>query len=302
MAPPEVAILGGRAEGWHGLRLRRALEQEGCIVRRVGFDGCRFALGEVDAGLRLGDLPRLPDAVVVRSIPAGSFEQVTLRLGLLHALEALGTPVVNAARSIERCVDKSAASFLLARAGLPTPRTWVVERAEAAAAVAQAETAAGRNLVLKPLFGAQGKGLRLIRGPEDLPPPEEVAGVYYLQRFVGGPVGEGGTWRDFRVFVVAGRAVAAMTRHGPHWITNIGQGATPERAATAGRLAELAVAAASALAARHAGVDLIEDAEGRLQVLEVNSMPAWRGLQSVSHVDIAGHIAADVARRLPAHR
>jgi glutathione synthase/RimK-type ligase-like ATP-grasp enzyme len=49
-------------------------------------------------------------------------------------------------------------------------------------------------------------------------------------------------------------------------------------------------------------VDLIEDAEGRLQVLEVNSMPAWRGLQSVSHVDIAGHIAADVARRLPAHR
>jgi len=302
MAPPEVAILGTRAEGWHGLRLRRALEREGCTVHRVGFDGCRFAIGEDEVGLRLGDLPHLPAAVVVRFIPAGSFEQVTLRLGLLHALEHLGVPVVNSTRSIERCVDKSAASFLLARAGLPTPRTWVVERAEAAAAVVRAETAAGRDLVLKPLFGAQGKGLRLVRGPEDLPPPEEVAGVYYLQRFVGRQPEEGSTWRDFRVFVVAGRAVAAMTRHGPHWITNIGQGGTPERAATTGRLGELAVAAASALAVRHAGVDLIEDADGRLQVLEVNSMPAWRGLQSVSHADIAGHVAADVARRLPAFR
>ena len=52
---------------------------------------------------------------LVRSIPAGSFEQVTLRLGLLHALAALGVAVVNDARGIERCVDKSMTSFLLAQ-------------------------------------------------------------------------------------------------------------------------------------------------------------------------------------------
>ena len=36
----------------------------------------------------------------------------------------------------------------------------------------------------KPLFGAQGEGLRLIATPDDLAPPEEVKGVYYLQEFI----------------------------------------------------------------------------------------------------------------------
>ena len=48
----------------------------------------------------------------------------------------------------------------------------------------------------------------------------------------------------------------------------------------------------------YAGVDLIEDEEGRLTLLEVNSMPAWQGLQSVSDVAIAGRLAAWLARRL----
>ena len=35
----------------------------------------------------------LPDAVLVRGIAGGSFEQVTKRLGILHALRELGVPV-----------------------------------------------------------------------------------------------------------------------------------------------------------------------------------------------------------------
>ena len=297
MRPPEVAVLGTGGEGWHGARLREALEALGLVVRRVRFDRCRFELGGPGPGVRLGDLPALPAAAVVRSIPAGSFEQVTLRLGVLHALEASGVPVTNGPRAIERCVDKAAASFHLAQAGLPTPPTWAVERPEAAAEVARAAQARGETLVLKPLFGAQGKGLRLVRGPDDLPPPEAVAGVYYLQRFVGRL--DAASWRDFRVFVVGGAAVAAMAREAAAWVTNVGQGGTPRQVPATGRLAELAVAAAAALGADHAGVDLIEDGDGTLQVLEVNSMPAWQGLQSVCPtVDVAARLAADVAGRL----
>ena len=62
----------------------------------------------------LSGIAELPRVALVRSIPAGSFEQVTLRLGLLHALTALGVTVVNDARGIERCVDKAMTSFLLA--------------------------------------------------------------------------------------------------------------------------------------------------------------------------------------------
>ena len=186
-------------------------------------------------------------------------------------------------------------SFLLARAGLPVPPTWVVERAEDAHALAARAERDGTALVLKPLFGAQGKGLRLVRGPADLPDAAELAGVHYLQRFVGQPSAT--AWSDYRVLVVGGEPVAAMARHGAHWITNVGQGGMPRHVPATGRLAELAVAAAAALGCDHAGVDLIADAAGALLLLEVNSMPAWRGLQSVTSVDIAARIAADLARR-----
>lgn len=302
MPPPDILILGSRAEGWHGGRLKAALAAAGCTVARLAFDRCRIELGAAGpgggSGLRLGELEGLPGAVLVRSIPGGSFEQVTLRLGLLHALEASGVPVCNPPRAIERCVDKAMTSFLLARAGLPVPATWVTERAEMAQALARQAQDQGFALVLKPLFGAQGKGLRLVRTPEDLPDPAELAGVHYLQRFVGRHEAATATWSDYRVLVAGGAAVAAMARHGTHWITNVGQGGVPQHVPATGRRAELAVAAARILGCDHAGVDLIEDEQGKLLVLEVNSMPAWQGLQSVSTVDIAAEIAADLVRRL----
>ena len=81
----------------------------------------------------------------------GTFQAVTLRLGILHALRENGVLVWNDARAIERCVDKSTTSFLLARAGIPTPDTWAVESRESARAIVRREAAHGP--LLKPLFG-----------------------------------------------------------------------------------------------------------------------------------------------------
>lgn len=293
-ALPEIVILGGRAEGWHGRELRRALAGRNLAVQRIDFAQCRFAIADDGPGIRLGERTSLPRAVLVRAIPAGTFEQVTLRLGMLHALEALGVAVVNTARSIELCVDKAATSFALANAGLPTPPTWVVERAGDTAALIRQAQARGYKLVLKPLFGAQGRGLRLISEPGELPDTAEIGGVYYLQRFVERADAR---WCDYRVFVVGSAAIAAMSRRGTSWITNIGQGGMPYPEPATGRLAELAVAAAAAVGAAHAGVDLIEDERGRLLVLEVNSMPAWQGLQSVTEMDIAAALASHLADR-----
>jgi RimK family alpha-L-glutamate ligase len=292
-APPDVLVLGGRPEGWHGARLQAACTQLGLLVARADFQDLGFALGDAP-GWGLSGIEALPRIALVRSIPAGSFEQVTLRLGLLHGLEALGIPVVNAATSIERCVDKAMTSFLLARAGLPTPPTWAVQSPEAARQRLAQEAGAGRRLVVKPLFGAQGRGLRLLAGPDELPPPEEIGGVYYLQRFVEG---SDAGWSDLRVFVIGSRAVAAMRRRGTGWITNIGRGGRAEPVPASGRLAELAIAATEAVGADHAGVDLIADRDGRLHVLEVNSMPAWRGLQAVASEDIALHLVRHLATR-----
>ncbi|WP_102960124.1 ATP-grasp domain-containing protein [Mangrovicella endophytica] len=240
----------------------------------------------------------LPDAVCVRTLDAGSFEQVTRRLGILHALQALGIFVSNDARAIERCVDKSMTSFLLARAGLPSPRSWAVETAAEAAAILSAEPG---PLVLKPLFGAQGKGLKLIRSSDELPAPDDIGGVYYLQRFAGRQ-GEDGRWSDYRILVSEGRVAARMVRRAGGWITNIKQGAEGFAMAPDATLDELAIAAAAAVGADFCGVDLLHDAEGHPQVIEVNSMPAWSGLKRASGVDVAAVRARDLLARLHERR
>ena len=229
----------------------------------------------------------MPEGAFVRFVPGGTFEEVTLYLGVLHALRELGVTVWNDARAIERCVDKSTTTFFLQRAGLPTPRTFAhVNRAEAETIVSSL-LAEGRRLVQKPLFGAQGKGLRLISAPGDLASPEEVNGVYYLQEFI--PPAQA-HHQDWRIFVCQGRVVASMIRHGTSWITNIKQGARAKAAIASQELVDLAVRAAGCVGANYAGVDIIQAQDGKFYVLEVNSMPAWNGLQRVARVRISDHV------------
>jgi tetrahydromethanopterin:alpha-L-glutamate ligase len=281
-------VLFAEEPDWHCRRLIRACCRRGARVTVASLRQCKFRIGPGEAGVDIPDFDgALPDLALVRTIPSGSFEQVTLRLALLHALEALGVRVVNDARAIERCVDKSMTSFLLHHAGVPTPATLVAED-PAAAAVWQASQES--DLVAKPLFGAQGRGLRRIAAGTALPDPAELAGVLYLQRYVG----RASEWRDYRVFVVGLSPVAAMMRRGASWITNVARGGACAPARCEGRLAEVALAAARAVGADYCGVDLIENASGEIVVLEVNSMPAWKGLQGVADVDIAEAIARHV--------
>ena len=275
---------------WHCARLLGAFRRRCAIISVVSLRQCGFQLGGGGTGVTIpGFETGTPDVALVRNIPNGSFEQVTFRLSVLHALRELGIPVVNDARAIERCVDKSMTSFLLHRAGIATPHTLVTEEAATAASWRRTEA---NDIVAKPLFGAQGRGLGRIARGEPLPDAatEPLRGVLYLQRYVG----RERDWRDYRVFVVGGSAIAAMVRHGTSWVTNVARGGICEPAPCSGNLADLALAAASAVGAAYCGVDLIEDRERGLLVLEVNSMPAWKGLQSVAEVDIADRIAAHV--------
>ena len=280
--------------GWHEERLQHAFSRRGVESAVVSLTNCRLAPGP--HGVQVPGFDQLlPDAAFVRAIPDGSFEQVTFRLDVLHALEVLGTRVYNTARCIERTVDKGMTSFLLARAGLPTPPTWIVESEPEARRPVTQELSAGRRLVLKPLFGNCGRGLVLIDAPEKLPAAEPVEGVWYLQQFVERPPGPS---RDWRVFVVGGRAVAAMERVSDHWITNRARGAQCLPAIIDEPLRTLAEAAARELDTGYTGVDIVRDADGRLYVLEVNGVPAWRGLQSVHEMDIAALLVDDLLGRL----
>jgi RimK family alpha-L-glutamate ligase len=296
MHAPRVAVFTDKLD-WHVDHTLAAFRALGATPVAVRLSACRIDTSRPD-GLAIPGFHALPDLAIVRAIGDGSLEAITMRLGVLHALEALGAPLLNPARAIERCTDKSMASFLLRKAGLPAPETFATQSLAQARAIARRECARG-PLVMKPLFGAQGWGLRLIEQESDIPSLEEARGVFYLQRFVGP---SRPPYEDMRILVSRGAIIAAMTRRSSHWITNVRQGAKPVAVAPTGEQRALALAASEAMGTVVAGVDLIAGADGRPMVLEVNSMPGWSGLQRITSSDIAGQLAADALAAIPSPR
>jgi RimK family alpha-L-glutamate ligase len=282
--------------GWHGARLHEAFAARGWHSHFVSLQSCGLDLAREDSGLVLPGFETLPDGAFVRGVPGGTLEQVVLYLDILHALRRLGVLVYNDARAIERSVDKAMTSFLLRTAGVPTPPAWVTGDPDRARTVVERERRAGHVLVLKPLFGSQGQGVTRVFEPSELPPPEHCNGVYYLQRFVS--TGSASA-HDWRVFVIGGRAVAAMRRCAEGWITNVAQGANCQPALLDIELRELAESSAAVLEMHYAGVDILRDIEGRASVIEVNSIPAWKGLQQVCPLDVADSLVADFLRCCP---
>ncbi len=281
--------------GWHGKQLRLAFANRGYSAEYVSLTECEFSLGTSDFPVLIpGFESCLPDAIFVRGVPGGSLQEVVLYLDILHALKSMGIPVYNNGYAIEKSVDKGRTSFLLSNAKLSTPITWVLKDRAKALEIAERELKQGNQLISKPLFGSQGEGVRRIEKMTDLFWLTSSNGVYYLQHFVEC---EGQGFSDIRVFVIAGKAIAAMKRCGKSWLNNVARGASCERIELDSELAKLAIDATKALAMDYAGVDVIKDIEGSYSIIEVNSIPAWKGLESVCEINVADFLVDDLLSR-----
>lgn len=268
--------------GWHGTQLKRAFAKRGVDSFFVSLQDCLMDFSGNQAQIRIPSLHNTPKSVFVRGVTGGTLPQVITRLNVLHMLKLQGVLVYNEGRAIERTVDKAMTSFLLQQAGIANPKTWVCESRQQAHAIMQAHP----KLVIKPLFGSQGKGVRLVdKAHFPLPMDFFVDGVFYLQEWLVAP-------HDYRVFVVNGHVLAAMKRTGDDWLHNVAQGARCEKTEETDVMA-IALQAATVLDIAYCGVDVIRDEHGQLSVLEVNSIPAWRGLQSVTSVNIAQALVDD---------
>lgn len=275
-----IAILSG-GDGWHVRDLLRAIQLRGHTGTIVDFRKVWAALPE-SASLDGADV------VVVRTMPPGSLEQVVFRMDVLHRLEERGIKVLNPARSLEICVDKYLASAKLAAAGLPTPATWVGQDAEAAM---EAFERLGGDVVVKPLFGSEGRGMLRVGDPDlawrTFRTLERTQVVLYLQEFVHHP-----GW-DLRAFVVGGKVLTGMRRHARGgWRTNVAQGGRAEPVSLTVDEERLALAAAESVGTPIAGVDLLPRPDGGYFVLEINAVPGWRALAPATGVDVAAAIVS----------
>ncbi|MEQ1599377.1 MAG: RimK family alpha-L-glutamate ligase [Methylotenera sp.] len=277
--------------GWHGAQLKQAFAARDVEMAFASLKDCLIDCSGKKPLIKIPQFEGLPKAVFVRGITGGTLQQITTRLNVLHMLKALGVLVYNDGRAIERTVDKTMTSFLLHNHGVATPQTWVCEsRKQAYEIISQYP-----QLVIKPLFGSQGQGVRLAdKTVPPLPMDAFVDGVFYLQIYIEAP-------HDYRVFILNNQVVAAMKRSGEAWLHNVAQGAQCENVLNKSAevdVLDIALQAASVLDIAYCGVDVIRDKNGKLYVLEVNSIPAWRGLQGVSNVNIARVLVDDFMSHL----
>lgn len=277
--------------GWHGTALMEAFAKRGHDAFLVELQDVLIDLSQPKPSIQLPHLAQKPELAFVRGIAGGTLQQVITRLNVLHMLKMQGTYIYNDAKAIERTVDKGMTSFLLRQHDVATPATWVAESRQMAHQLIQQHLETHDCVIIKPLFGSQGKGVRRLTRQTSLPLPKDmhVDGVFYLQTFID----SGQHNHDYRVFIINQEPVAAMQRSGQGWLHNVAQGAICKATDEADVL-EVAVKAAKALNIDYCGVDVIRDRHGQLWVLEVNSIPAWRGLQSVTQQNIAQLLVNDL--------
>jgi ribosomal protein S6--L-glutamate ligase len=227
------------------------------------------------------------DGVLVRMMPPGTLEQVVFRMDALHRLAAAGVPVVNPPAAIEAAVDKYLTTARLDAAGLPVPATWAGESAADAMAAFEG---LGGDVVVKPLFGSEGRGLVRVREPEVarrvFRALEHIGAVLYVQQYVAHP------GHDLRVFVLGERVLGAIRRHATagEWRTNVAVGGRAEATRIDAATGALAIRAARAVGARIAGIDLLTGRDDCPIVIEVNAVPGWKALGAATGLDVAAEI------------
>lgn len=228
------------------------------------------------------------DAFLERGISYYTSHYVTM------ALEQYGLPCVNPHRVLVNCGDKALTSMLLARHGVPTPRTYLAFEEDSSM---RAVEAAGYPAVLKPVVGSWG---RLIAKAPDretalaLLEHKRVLGsvqhsVTYAQEYVEKP------GRDIRAFWVGDRVVAAIYRTNPtHFITNTAQGGRASDCPVTEDVQRICERAAAAVGGGVLAMDLMETADGALTCHEVNHTMEFKNSVAPTGVDIPGLIIEHV--------
>ena len=280
--------------GWHVQDLLRAATLTGDRLAVASWRGIGVSIERSTPRVFAGDLDAGAfDAVLLRTLPPASLEQIVLQMDAMHELVAQDRVVVNHPIAIEIAVDKARTLALVARAGVAVPDTVSCQRFDEALTHFDR---LGGDVVMKPLFGSEGFGLTRLTDKDIAARAFEMlqrgGAVVYLQRYVD----HGGA--DARLFVMGGRVLAAMRRtNRGDWRTNVARGGTGEAITPEPALVDIALRAARACHAELAGVDIAVPRGGSPLVLEINAVPGWRELSRVTGIDVAAEVLRYVARK-----
>jgi ribosomal protein S6--L-glutamate ligase len=223
-------------------------------------------------------LDRLADFDVL--VARGRSTGLLARLG---AAELLGVPTVNSRQAIAAVVDKTHLAVRLRTAGIPMPHTWIGPFPYLAATIPPA----AYPLILKPAFGDNCRGIRVVAVQEELAAVTWAEPIVIAQHFIPND------GFDLKLYVIGDR-VWAVRKSSP--LQTTAGTATPCALGPGWR--ELARRCGELFGLSLYGVDCIETADGP-QVIEINDFPNYTSVPEADYL-LAGYVAGcATARRRP---
>lgn len=281
-ARPLLAL--GPDEGWHADQLRRAAAGLGRQLVYAPYESLSARIdadGNCIATSAAGELAAF-EAVLCRTMPAGSLEQITFRLAVLHGAFAAGVRIINPPRTLELAIDKYATLQLVASLGYRVPETTVVQSRKSAM---DAFECLGGDVVVKPIFGGEGRGVMRVRDRQlawyCFSTLEQLDAVLYVQKFV--PPGG----RDTRILVIGDQLFGIRRINDRDFRTNVAGGGIGLAIELSPPQIAMAQNIAAAMSLVIGSIDVIDCQTHGGVVIEVNGVPGWKGAQGCLQASLA---------------
>lgn len=223
----------------------------------------------------------LPDFV----LPRMGAETTMTAFTLLKQLEYQGVWICNTVNAIRHVKDKMWMSQCLHAAGFPSPKTlWVTASLSCESVAAHMAF----PVVLKAVSSGKGKGVFLCQSRHELrdilsliAPLLKTEG-FIVQEFVAESYG-----CDLRVLVLGDRILGSMKRTAREGFkANYALGGSVSTYALTPAMETLALKTAQLFQLTFAGIDFLFQGD-RLIVCEANSSPGFKGMEDITHMNIA---------------
>ncbi len=202
-------------------------------------------------------------------------------------LESIGVKVINSSAVTHVCEDKFYTSLRLWQKKVPTFRFALVFTLEQAYQAIKGM--GGFPAVIKPPLGSWGRLMAkindmdaleaVIEHKEVLGSPQQKA--FYIQEYVKKP------GRDIRSFVVDGKAICAIYRDSPHWITNTARGGKASNCPVTKEIQTLSKKASDAVGGGILAMDIFETPRG-MKINEINHTMEFKNSETPTGVSISG--------------
>lgn len=286
-----IAVLSRNPELYSTRRLTEAARDRGHSVRVLNHLKCYVGIEQGNPSMHYnGELLTNIDAVIPRIGASVTFYGTAI----VRQFEMMQVFTTTKSQSLVKSRDKLRSLQILSKAGIGVPKTAFASQPKDIDNLIT--LVGGAPVVIKLLEGTQGIGVVLA---ESRKAARSVIEAFYglktdilIQEFIKESGGS-----DIRAFVIDGEVVGAIKRQGKEgeFRSNLHRGGAGEPIELSVEEKDAALKAAKALNLHIAGVDMLRSDRGPL-ILEVNSSPGLKGIESITKIDIAGKFIEFIER------